>query len=97
MGFFMSQAPASLDPLSALTNESICSSEAKGNDFTEELGRCLTNVNVIAGDSRDELQGHRFLPFEADLHLGGRMNESREEHKYFLDHSYYPVINVSCL
>ncbi|XP_016959201.1 glycoprotein-N-acetylgalactosamine 3-beta-galactosyltransferase 1 [Drosophila biarmipes] len=93
-GIVFSRAALKRFALAALTNESICSSEPKGNDFTEELGRCLTNVNVMAGDSRDEMQGHRFLPFEADLHLGGQMNESRAEHKYYLDHSYYPVIDM---
>ncbi|XP_002030635.2 glycoprotein-N-acetylgalactosamine 3-beta-galactosyltransferase 1 [Drosophila sechellia] len=94
-GIVFSAAALKRFALMALTNESICSSETKGNDFTKELGRCLTNVNVIAGDSRDEFQGHRFLPFEADLHLGSAMNESLEHHKYFLDHSYYPVKDMN--
>lgn len=79
----------------ALPNSSICSPERRDSEASQELGRCLTNLNVIAGDSRDEWLGHRFVPFEADLHLGGQMNKSQEVHKYFLDHSYYPVIDVS--
>ncbi|XP_043647508.1 glycoprotein-N-acetylgalactosamine 3-beta-galactosyltransferase 1 isoform X1 [Drosophila teissieri] len=93
-GIVFSGAALKRFALAALTNESICSSEERGNTFTEELGRCLTNVNVIAGDSRDELQGHRFLPFDADLHLGSTFNQSLEQHKYFLDRSYYPVIDM---
>ncbi|XP_017086308.1 glycoprotein-N-acetylgalactosamine 3-beta-galactosyltransferase 1 [Drosophila eugracilis] len=94
-GIVLSGAALKRFVLTALTNESICSSEEKGNDATEELGRCLTNINVIAGDSRDEFQGHRFLPFEAEVHLGGKLNESIEEHERFLKHSYEPVINLS--
>ncbi|KQS44125.1 glycoprotein-N-acetylgalactosamine 3-beta-galactosyltransferase 1 [Drosophila erecta] len=94
-GIVFSGAALKRFALTALTNESICSSEVKGDYFTEELGRCLNNVNVIAGDSRDEFQGHRFLPFEADLHLGSIINESLEHHTYFLDHSYYPVTDMN--
>ncbi|XP_017112571.1 glycoprotein-N-acetylgalactosamine 3-beta-galactosyltransferase 1 [Drosophila elegans] len=94
-GIVLSGAALKRFTLSALTNESICSSKEKGNEATEELGRCLTNVNVIAGNSRDEWQGHRFLPFEYDVHLGGHLNESLELHKYFLSHSYYPVIDMN--
>ncbi|KAH8300407.1 hypothetical protein KR018_004480, partial [Drosophila ironensis] len=81
--------------LEALTNESLCSSKAKGAAAGEELGRCLSNVNVLAGDSRDEWQGHRFLPFALQEHLVDRLNESLKSHKYFMEHSYYPLINVS--
>ncbi|KAH8360785.1 hypothetical protein KR084_002288 [Drosophila pseudotakahashii] len=94
-GIVFSGAALKRFALAALTNESVCSAEAKGNDLTEELGRCLTNVNVIAGNSRDEVQGHRFLPFEEDLHLAGQLNESIDQHKYFLKHSYYPVIDMN--
>ncbi|XP_052848881.1 LOW QUALITY PROTEIN: glycoprotein-N-acetylgalactosamine 3-beta-galactosyltransferase 1 [Drosophila gunungcola] len=94
-GIVFSGAALKRFTLAALTNESICSSKGKGNEATEELGRCLTNVNVIAGNSRDEWQGHRFLPFEYDVHLGGQLNESLELHKYFLSHSYYPVIDMN--
>ncbi|XP_017053554.1 glycoprotein-N-acetylgalactosamine 3-beta-galactosyltransferase 1 isoform X2 [Drosophila ficusphila] len=94
-GIVFSRAALKRFSLAALTNESICSSEKRGNEATEELGRCLTNVNVIPGNSRDELLGHRFLPFESDVHLGGVLNRSLDMHKYFLDYSYYPVIDMN--
>uniref|UniRef100_A0A6P4F503 N-acetylgalactosaminide beta-1,3-galactosyltransferase n=1 Tax=Drosophila rhopaloa TaxID=1041015 RepID=A0A6P4F503_DRORH len=94
-GIVLSAAALKRFTLDAMTNESICSSKDKGDEATEELGRCLTNVNVIPGNSRDEWQRHRFLPFDPALHLGGRMNESIEVHKYFLDHSYYPVTDMN--
>jgi len=34
-----------------------------------EIGRCLMNVGVAAGDSRDELARGRFWPFTPDNHL----------------------------
>ncbi|KAH8379338.1 hypothetical protein KR009_004244, partial [Drosophila setifemur] len=81
--------------LEALPNESLCSSKPKGDEATEELGKCLINVNVLAVDSRDDWQAHRFLPFETEIHLGGQLNKSLDLHKYFLDHTYYPVINMN--
>ncbi|KAH8351543.1 hypothetical protein KR059_007170 [Drosophila kikkawai] len=94
-GIVFSRAALEAFVLEALPNSSICSPVKVDSEATEELGRCLTNVNVLAGDSRDEWRGHRFLPFEVDLHLGGRMNKSQDHHKYYLDHTYYPVIDLS--
>ncbi|KAH8386146.1 hypothetical protein KR200_011150 [Drosophila serrata] len=94
-GIVLSRAALEAFVLEALPNSSICSPVRVDSEATEELGRCLTNVNVLAGDSLDEWRGHRFLPFEADLHLGGQMNKSLDRHKYYLDHSYYPVFDLS--
>ncbi|KAH8370721.1 hypothetical protein KR093_004808, partial [Drosophila rubida] len=77
----------------ALPNESICSSREKGGAATEELGRCLSNIQVQAVDSRDHLGHHRFLPLELQEHLGFPMNASLEQHRNFLDKSYYHIEN----
>ncbi|XP_022228341.2 glycoprotein-N-acetylgalactosamine 3-beta-galactosyltransferase 1 isoform X2 [Drosophila obscura] len=94
-GIVLSAASLKRFVLEALINENLCSSQNRGREAAEELGRCLSNVNVIAGDSRDEWRKHRFLPFEVDIHLGGHMNDSIELHKYFLERSYYPVIDMN--
>lgn len=83
--------------LQAMPNETLCSSKATKNAATEELGRCLSNIDVQAGDSRDYLGYHRFLPFEIKNHMGSPLNKSLEMHQYFLDRSYYHVPNVSCI
>lgn len=94
-GILFSAATLKRFVLEALPNESICSSQARGDKATEELGRCLGNINVIDGDSRDEWLGHRFLPFDPQEHLGSKLNESISVHKHFLDNSFYPVKDVS--
>ncbi|XP_034483539.1 glycoprotein-N-acetylgalactosamine 3-beta-galactosyltransferase 1-like [Drosophila innubila] len=77
--------------LQAMPNETLCTSRAMGNAATEELGRCLSKIHVQAGDSRDYLGYHRFLPFELKDHLGNPLNESVDLHKNFLARSYYHV------
>ncbi|KAH8339120.1 hypothetical protein KR074_004896, partial [Drosophila pseudoananassae] len=90
-GMLFSAASLKRFVLEAMPNESLCSSQPRGDKATEELGLCLNNVGVIDGDSRDEWKGHRFLPFDSEIHLGSKLNESISEHKHFLDNSYYPV------
>ncbi|SPP89732.1 glycoprotein-N-acetylgalactosamine 3-beta-galactosyltransferase 1 isoform X1 [Drosophila guanche] len=94
-GIVLSAASLKRFVLEALINENLCSSHSRGSEAAKELGRCLSNVNVIAGDSRDEFKKHRFLPFEVDIHLGGQMNASVELHKYFLEHSYHPISDMN--
>ncbi|XP_030373249.1 glycoprotein-N-acetylgalactosamine 3-beta-galactosyltransferase 1 [Scaptodrosophila lebanonensis] len=80
--------------LQALPNASLCSQEDHGDAADEQFGICMSNVKVLAGDSRDVWSNHTFLPFEAEVHVGSRMNASLEKHKYFLDRSYYEVHNL---
>ncbi|XP_017134541.1 glycoprotein-N-acetylgalactosamine 3-beta-galactosyltransferase 1 [Drosophila miranda] len=94
-GIVLSAASLKRFVLEALTDENLCSSQNRGGEAAEELGRCLSNVNVVAGDSRDEWHRHRFLPFETNIHLGGQMNSSIELHRYFLERSYYPVTDMN--
>lgn len=49
----------------ALTDDFKCWNGTEGNEDVE-VGKCLENVGVLAGDSRDELNRSRFLPFPPD-------------------------------
>lgn len=66
----------------ALNDSAICKSKPDGAE-DEEIGICLENVNVFAGDSRDaELKG-RFFHFDPIHHL---MQDHVDNTTY-----YYPV------
>lgn len=49
----------------ALTDGYKCWNGTEGNEDVE-IGKCLANVGVLAGDSRDEQTRSRFLPFPPD-------------------------------
>ncbi|TDG49600.1 hypothetical protein AWZ03_003838 [Drosophila navojoa] len=92
-GIVLSSAALAQFVLRALPNETICSSGRQGDAALEEFARCLGNVNVLPGDSRDHLGYHRFLPFHMKDYFIGSLNYSLPHHKYFLDRSYYGLIN----
>lgn len=73
----------------ALTDDYKCWNGTEGNEDVE-IGKCLQNVGVLAGDSRDELDRWRFLPFTPEGHLRNLFGKS------WLDNaSYYEVKTVS--
>lgn len=96
-GMVLSSAALEQFVLKALPNATLCSPEPQGDAAAERLGRCLSQVDVVAGDSRDHLGLHRFLPFQLKEHMGKPLNASQEQHKNFLDRSYYEVPDVSTL
>ena len=52
-----------------------------------EIGKCLRNLNVTAGDSRDTQQRERFFPFLPEEHL---LHKGRDDW-------YRNDIQVSCI
>ncbi|CAI9553982.1 unnamed protein product [Staurois parvus] len=70
-------------------HKGICSHKSAVEDL--ELGQCMENMGVIAGDTRDSEKRESFHPFTPDFHLFGHFPEDNAYYQY----SYYPIIEVS--
>ncbi len=70
-GYVLSKAAVVLAVEKAFKNKDLCRSESRGAGAAEdvEMGKCLENVGVIAGDSRDDQKRERFHPFIPEHHL----------------------------
>lgn len=64
-GYVMSREALRRFNVDALTDDYKCWNGTEGNEDVE-VGKCLANVGVLAGDSRDEFGRARFLPFPPD-------------------------------
>jgi hypothetical protein len=72
----------------AITDDYKCWNGTEGNEDVE-IGKCLDRVGVLAGDSRDDLNRSRFLPFPADGLIRNLFGET------WLDNaSFYPIKKV---
>lgn len=74
----------------ALRSPSLCRSDAGGAEDLE-IGQCLQNVGIQAGDSRDELGRERFHPFIPEHHLIPGMIP---RDNWYWEYNYYPTKEV---
>lgn len=76
----------------AIPNKDLCRVEkAQLEDI--ELGKCLENVNVTAGDSRDSDGRGRFFPFMPRLHLNP---ELIGRDCWYWNYTFFEDSGVSC-
>ncbi|XP_071803003.1 glycoprotein-N-acetylgalactosamine 3-beta-galactosyltransferase 1-like isoform X2 [Asterias amurensis] len=70
-GYVLSKAAVVNVVEKAFKNNALCKSASQGAGSAEdvEMGKCLENVGVIAGDSRDDQKRERFHPFVPEHHL----------------------------
>lgn len=68
-GYVLSREAVRRFVVDAIPNSELCKTQAYGLEDAE-LGKCLENVHVLAGDSRDGECG-RFFPFTPETHLIG--------------------------
>ena len=75
-----------------------CNIEDKTKDGEDaEIGKCLRNLDVSIGDSRDGEQRDRFLPFPIGKHLLPRIPTdawSHEKLAWYHQATFYPTKQV---
>ncbi|XP_030763722.1 glycoprotein-N-acetylgalactosamine 3-beta-galactosyltransferase 1-like isoform X2 [Sitophilus oryzae] len=92
-GYVLSKESVKRFVTEALPNPDKCKKENTGAEDVE-IGKCLENVGVAAGDSRDADGRSRFLPlFATDVLIPGAMGK---EH-WFWSYHYYPFnVGMEC-
>lgn len=75
----------------ALPDKNLCRPENQGLEDVE-VGKCMENVNVTAGDTRDSEGRGRFFPFMPRLHLHPELIGSDS---WYWNYSYYEPHAVS--
>ncbi|XP_033111106.1 glycoprotein-N-acetylgalactosamine 3-beta-galactosyltransferase 1-like [Anneissia japonica] len=80
--------------VSVMDDREVCTVNVKKRSEDFEMGRCLKNVGVIAGDSRDNLNRTRFFPFQLELLLNkGSLPKDMWYWKYVI---YKPTEGEEC-
>ncbi|KAF2363220.1 Fringe-like [Trinorchestia longiramus] len=84
-GYVLSREAVSLLVEEGLPNKRKCRSDNDGDDDVE-MGKCLQNIGVYVGDSRDDKGRERFFPFTPEHHLVPGNKD------WLWDFYYYPMI-----
>lgn len=77
----------------AIPNKEACRSENDGPEDVQ-MGRCLENVHVIAGDSRDAQARGRFFPFVPEHHL---IPNHTLKNFWYWKYIFYKTDEVNCI
>lgn len=89
-GYVLSREAVKIFVEQSLPNDKKCKKQNTGAEDAE-MGKCLNNVGVMAGDSRDSLGRGRFFPFTPATHLMGGVP------KWYYDYVYYkPDTGLDC-
>ncbi|ALC40033.1 CG3119, partial [Drosophila busckii] len=67
-GYVLSREAVRRFVVEALPKPELCKEHNSGSE-DKEMGKCLENVNVVAGDSRDSNGRGRFFPFRPETHM----------------------------
>lgn len=93
-GYVLSKEALTRLVSSGLSNSDSCRGDGGGAEDLE-MGKCLENLGVKAGDTRDELGRERFHPFVPEHHL---IPDILPKDMWYWSYSYYPAKQVcGCL
>lgn len=73
----------------AYPNKTICR-QTRGGSEDQEIGKCLQNVGIVAGDSRDNQNRGRFFPFSPHGHI-----IPKDKSQWYWRYIFYATTDVS--
>ncbi|XP_047476338.1 glycoprotein-N-acetylgalactosamine 3-beta-galactosyltransferase 1-like isoform X2 [Penaeus chinensis] len=89
-GYVLSKSALRKFVKEAMTDRIKCNADLEGSEEIE-IGVCLENVGVKAGDSRDSLGRGRFFPCKPDSLVGGKIPQAYKDSAY-----YSPSVRGEC-
>ncbi|XP_060064781.1 glycoprotein-N-acetylgalactosamine 3-beta-galactosyltransferase 1-like [Ylistrum balloti] len=86
-GYVLSRKAVNLLVEKGIDDSSKCRSDGGGAEDLE-LGRCMQKLGVVAGDTRDDLERERFMPFVPEHHL---IPGILPKDMWYWSYSFYPA------